>query len=257
MAGKGRRFFAEAGAIGVCGFVITLALLVISLVEHHTGHTLRALYLFVGACCSFCFGCFVAWSKADDRANERKPQLGFSADREGFYLKHLQGDAVRFIKIEPIGKPNGTKLHFDSVDFLREGDRKELVFRLEISQAERTANMEKIIGIIFSGWTTSYAEYPVVIRFQWNEEELKDRVILSGSPQKSDSRLGRGEFFVLQYGSFNELHQRIAKQVRVGTIVKPERHFIKVGGKMLCRDFMPRTNDAALTRRKRIRCRSS
>jgi hypothetical protein len=35
------------------------------------------------------------------------------------------------------------------------------------------------------------------------------------------------------------------------TIVKPERHFIELGRKMLCRNLMPRTNDPALERRER------
>ena len=57
---------------------------------------------------------------------------------------------------------------------------------------------------------------------------------------------GSGQLFVFQHRRFNQLHQRIAEQVRIGTIVEPEGHFIKIGGQMLCRDFMPRSNDAML-----------
>ena len=32
--------------------------------------------------------------------------------------------------------------------------------------------------------------------------------------------------------------------------IEPGFHFLKVGFKMFCRDFMPRTNDAALQQRK-------
>ena len=63
--------------------------------------------------------------------------------------------------------------------------------------------------------------------------------------------LSSSELLVFQYGRFNQFHQRIAEQKRIGTIVEPERHFIKVGRQMFCRDFMPRTNDAALQERER------
>lgn len=61
--------------------------------------------------------------------------------------------------------------------------------------------------------------------------------------------LRSSESFVLQHRRFNELHQRIAEQVRVMAIVEPERHFVQVGRKMLCRDLMPRSDNAALEQR--------
>ena len=45
--------------------------------------------------------------------------------------------------------------------------------------------------------------------------------------------------------------QRFEKQGFGIAAIKPESHFLKVGGKMLCRDLMPRTNDAALEQRER------
>jgi hypothetical protein len=43
----------------------------------------------------------------------------------------------------------------------------------------------------------------------------------------------------------------VSRKIGVGTIVEPEGHFIKVSGMMLCRDFMPQTNDAAHQQRER------
>ena len=45
--------------------------------------------------------------------------------------------------------------------------------------------------------------------------------------------------------------QRIDEQIRAAPAVEPERHFLKVGGKMLCRDLMPRAQDSALQERER------
>src|ERR1035441_2745413 len=62
----------------------------------------------------------------------------------------------------------------------------------------------------------------------------KSRLTLNMWPILSHLRLKRRErscgreFLVLQYGRFNELHQRIAKQKRISPIVEPKRHFIKV-----------------------------
>jgi len=44
----------------------------------------------------------------------------------------------------------------------------------------------------------------------------------------------------------NETQQRIPEQEWVLTVVEAPRHFVKVGRKVLCRDFMPRSHDAAL-----------
>lgn len=70
-------------------------------------------------------------------------------------------------------------------------------------------------------------------------------------PEWSVLLLSRYEFLILQHGRFNELHQRIAEEVRIGPIVEPERYFIEVGRKMLCKDFVPRSHDPALKQRKR------
>lgn len=66
-----------------------------------------------------------------------------------------------------------------------------------------------------------------------------------------DTELRRGKFLVFQYWRFDQLEQGVAEQIRVGTIVKPECHFIEVGGEVLRRDFMPRTDDATLEQRER------
>lgn len=64
-------------------------------------------------------------------------------------------------------------------------------------------------------------------------------------------QLGSGELFVLQHGRFNELHQCIAEQIRIMTIVEPKFHFVEVGREVLCRHLMPRSNDPAFEQRKR------
>src|SRR2546425_51681 len=43
--------------------------------------------------------------------------------------------------------------------------------------------------------------------------------------------------------------QGINEQVRPFASVEPKRHFVKIGRKMLRRDFMPRSHDAALEQR--------
>ena len=171
----------------MCGFAITAALLCVSLWEHHSGHNVRAVWLFVGACLSFCFGCFVAWSKADDRANERRPKLGLWADRQSLYLTHLQGDPARYITIDSIlkraGSPLSTKLHFDSVDFLSSATtscQKALSVRLEILPGKKEqADMGKVLAVMFSGHSRPSTSFPVTIRFQWNQEEIEERLVIT------------------------------------------------------------------------------
>ena len=43
--------------------------------------------------------------------------------------------------------------------------------------------------------------------------------------------------------------QRINEQIGAPTAIESECHFLKVGRKMLCRNLMPRTKDAALQER--------
>ena len=43
--------------------------------------------------------------------------------------------------------------------------------------------------------------------------------------------------------------KRIDEQIGTTAPVEPERHFLKVGWQMPCRDPMPRTKDAALQER--------
>jgi len=54
------------------------------------------------------------------------------------------------------------------------------------------------------------------------------------------------ELLVLQHRRFKELEHRIAEKVRIMAIVEPERHLIKVGREMLCRNLRPRSNITAL-----------
>jgi hypothetical protein len=42
----------------------------------------------------------------------------------------------------------------------------------------------------------------------------------------------RGELFVLQDWCFDQLKERVTKQIRISPIVEPKRHLIKVSGKM-------------------------
>lgn len=51
--------------------------------------------------------------------------------------------------------------------------------------------------------------------------------------------------------SSDHVAQSINEQIRTATAVKPEGHFLKVGRKMFCGNFMPRTNDSALQERER------
>ena len=49
--------------------------------------------------------------------------------------------------------------------------------------------------------------------------------------------------------SSDHVSQRINKQIGTATTIEPESHFLEVGRKMFCRDFMPRTDNAALQQR--------
>jgi hypothetical protein len=61
----------------------------------------------------------------------------------------------------------------------------------------------------------------------------------------------RSEFLVFDVLRFQHLEKRIAEQVRVFAVIETEAHFIKVGLQMLCADFMPCSDDAALEQRER------
>lgn len=61
--------------------------------------------------------------------------------------------------------------------------------------------------------------------------------------------LRRRKLLVFQQGSEEQFEQGITKQVRILPIVKRENHFVQVGRKMLCRNPMPGTDDAALEQR--------
>lgn len=174
------RFFAEAGALGVGGVLFAFVLWGIALLEHAKNKNIPALWLLLGGCIAFSFGAFMAWSKADDRANERMPKLGFSGDGQGFYLTHLEGEAARFIRIEPLVNPRGTKLHFDPVDFLGGKSKIPLNFRLEIlPQDKNIADMGKALAIMFSAHSKDSASYPIKIRFRWNRETLEEKVVIT------------------------------------------------------------------------------
>jgi len=54
------------------------------------------------------------------------------------------------------------------------------------------------------------------------------------------------EFFVFESFSLEHLHERIAEQKLVLSIVETEGHLLQVGGEMLDGDFMPRSYNAAL-----------
>ena len=62
-------------------------------------------------------------------------------------------------------------------------------------------------------------------------------------------RLSRNEPFVFQHRRFDEFHQRIAEQIRIGTVIKTPSHLVQVGLQMLRADFVPRTHDAPLEQR--------
>jgi hypothetical protein len=48
-----------------------------------------------------------------------------------------------------------------------------------------------------------------------------------------------------------QFDERVAVEVRIGHIAKPECHFIEIGCKMLCRNFVPRYDDSQLEQGKR------
>jgi hypothetical protein len=176
---KVRRFFAEAGALGVAGVIFAFVLWIIAAIEHFNDKNIPASWFMLGGCVAFCFGSFMAWSKADDRANERKPRLAFSADEGGFYLTHLQGAPAQFIEISPMVKPNNTNLRFDPLDFLGIGQKLALNFRLDIG-GDRVSDLRKATIIMFEvGASGRNICYPITISFQWNGERVKDTIFLS------------------------------------------------------------------------------
>ena len=63
-------------------------------------------------------------------------------------------------------------------------------------------------------------------------------------------KLGSRELFVFEIAGFYELHESVAKQKAVVTIVEPESHFIKVSGQVFCADLMPRSIIPRLSREK-------
>lgn len=160
------------------GVIFAFVLWAIALVEHYKNQNVPAAWFLLGGCAVFCFGAFMAWSKADDRANERKPKLAFSADLEGFYLTHLQGDPARFIEVSPLFKPSGSSLRFDPLDFLAPNNKQKLRFRLNIGR-DRESDMRKVVYIMFEGGTSrTEITYAVTVSFRWNEESLKETVRL-------------------------------------------------------------------------------
>lgn len=169
------RFFSEAGALGVGGVIFALILWAIALREHFENQNIPAVWFLLGGCAAFCFGAYMAWSKADDRANNRKPKLGFSADKNGFYLTHLEGETARFITVEPLTKDNGTNVYFDQVDFLGANNKHELSPHLEIAKVPRPTDMGRIAAVMFSAGCVSY---PISIKFFWNDEWLEEKVWL-------------------------------------------------------------------------------
>jgi hypothetical protein len=180
MVEKVRRFCTEAGALGVGSVIFAFVLWIIAEVEHERSQNISATWFLLGGCVAFCLGAFMAWSKADDRANDRKPKLGFSADLHGFYVTHLEGETAPFIEIESLAKaPRGSKVHFDPVDFIGGGKKVLLTCRLEIVPGERfVEGMEKILIIIFSSLTKPETEYPITLRFNWNDERLEEKIML-------------------------------------------------------------------------------
>lgn len=177
--GKLYRFFAEAGALGVGGVIFAFVLWAIALGEHYESRNVPAGWFFVAGCIAFCFGAFMAWSKADDMANARRPKLGFSADLDGFYLTHLQGDPARFIDVSPLVKPSGSSLRFDPLDFLAPNTKQELHFRLNIV-GDRESDVRKAALIMFEGGTgRPELSYQVTVSFFWNEERVLETVHLS------------------------------------------------------------------------------
>ena len=48
----------------------------------------------------------------------------------------------------------------------------------------------------------------------------------------------------------DHVSKSINENISTTPAIEPERHFFEVGGKMFCRDFMPRSHDAALEQAK-------
>ncbi len=159
-----------------------------------------SMWLAVGGLLLF-WACYEAWheertgvidtearlEETEKKLADCKPQLGLWADEHSFYLTHLQGDPAQFIEIEPIFKrpnqPQSTKLHFEPIDFLSSAMtacQKALTMRLEILPGDKKqTDMGKVIAIMFSGYSRPSASFPVTIKFRWNHEEMKERIILT------------------------------------------------------------------------------
>lgn len=176
--GKSSRFFAEAGALGVGGVIFACILWAVAAIEHYRDKNVPAFWFLLGGCGAFCFGAFMAWSKADDRANEHRPQIGFRADLRGFYLAHLAGDPVRFIEISPLIKRTGTIVRFEQVDFLEPNKQITLVPHLEIAGLKKGSDMGAIVNVLCSWVSREVIDYPVTIQFRWGNEHLEENVVL-------------------------------------------------------------------------------
>jgi hypothetical protein len=150
-----------------------------------------SLWLAVGILLLF-WSCYGAWyseyqarNAAEKRVDALKPKLGFSADSQGFYLTHLGGEAARYIEIDPMTNEAGSSVSFDPIDFLEIGNnRRPLLFRLAVFSPARTplflpAKMDKVIFVMCRRWgNTGDKEYPIRIKFNWNDYQLEEKVVL-------------------------------------------------------------------------------
>jgi hypothetical protein len=185
--GKIPRFCGEAGALGLGSVSFAFISWVLAAVEHHRDKNAPAFWLILIGCAFFCIGCFKAWWKADDRANARRPQLGFSADANAFYLTHLEGAPARSITIDPIIKypnnPLSIKLHFDPVDFLSAAMtacKTALTCRLEnIPGKKEPTGMPMVRELMFSSLTKPSMAFPVTVRFLWNGKQVQEKWVIT------------------------------------------------------------------------------
>ncbi len=171
-------FLRKPDHLGVGSVIFAFVLWGIAYFEPLRDKNISAFWFLLGGCAAFSFSAFMAWSKADDRANERKPRVEFRADRYGFYLAHLSGDPVRFIEISPIVKRSATLVRFDRVDFIEPTKQVMLNPHLEIAGLQKGSDMSGIINVMFSCNKNESIEYPIKLRFRWNGDSFEERILL-------------------------------------------------------------------------------
>lgn len=207
-------FLKTAGTLAGTGVLVAIALFVVSFYEHLNDHNVRASVLTIVAIVCYCWGAYSAWSNERERfealeVKAARPQIVFIATGEPqdrwfhfktsslpplFELTHLGGEAAQFIQIEPLTSlhSRNVRLEFEQIQFLDAFKRTVVLpFKLLLSGQEINPSdkVQNIAVVFFEADAALFPEqkkldYPVTIKFKWNDHWESDTVILSWNSVK-------------------------------------------------------------------------